>query len=79
MAAKGSAGDLAAGTYLRRSEACLMQIKAGFAATGHCCSITGGGRDMPTDTIVVLAFVIAAFVFFAGALLYGDVTTHRKE
>jgi hypothetical protein len=34
---------------------------------------------MPSETIVVLAFVIGAFVFFAGTLLYGDLTCNKKE
>ena len=32
---------------------------------------------MPTETIVVLSAVIAAFVFFAAVLTYGDMTWSR--
>jgi hypothetical protein len=34
---------------------------------------------MPTETIIVLAFVIAVFALFAGALVYGDLTSNRKD
>lgn len=34
---------------------------------------------MPTETIVVLSAVIAAFVFFAAALAYGDMTWSRPQ
>lgn len=29
---------------------------------------------MPLDTVLALACIVAAFVFFAGVLIYGDVT-----
>ena len=34
---------------------------------------------MPAETIIVLACVIAAFAFFAGALLYGDFITSKRD
>ena len=38
-----------------------------------------GGLVMPAETIIVLACVIAAFAFFAGALLYGDFITSKRD
>ncbi len=32
---------------------------------------------MPTETIVVLSAVVAAFVFFAAVVTYGDMTWAR--
>lgn len=32
---------------------------------------------MPTDTIVLLAFIVGAFAIFAGVLVWADRTTHN--
>jgi|GEM_PF-4733007 hypothetical protein len=34
---------------------------------------------MPTDTVVVVALILAAFAFFAGTLTYADLTWNRNH
>ena len=34
---------------------------------------------MPTETVVVVAVVLAAFAFFAATLTYSDLTWNRKS
>jgi hypothetical protein len=52
----------------------LIPVKDAVGASGYPSGRQRGSSKMPTETIVVVAAVMAAFVFFAVVLAYSDMT-----
>lgn len=55
----------------------MMQVNAKKNGPGQGGGASTAEAIVPTDTIILLAFVISAFAVFAGAVLWADRQTRN--
>jgi hypothetical protein len=55
----------------------LISIKAPPNSPSTILRSNGGGLAMPTETLIVVALIVAAFAVFSVTLLWADHTTRK--